>query len=214
MGGFNTASFVYWLMKALLHVNAKGLLLLCVLFLSPIVVFAKDFVIYDNVLEERAAQKIEEMGAELFTKSGIKVVLIAKKTGGEDIVTFEKNFAKDMTPPYVLLTLFSDEKKVDIYSSNGMEKEFDKEAILSPFPWRGTIIPLLTNQKKEASSSAALLNGYGDIVDQISAYRNIKLDSSIGSSNKITIEIVKIAIYGFVAVLVLIMLFKRMRNRG
>jgi hypothetical protein len=201
-------------MKALFHVNARGLLLLCVLFLTPIVVLAKDFVIYDNVLEEKAAQKIEEMGAELFAKSGIKVILIAKQTGEKDILTFEKNFAKELTSPYVLLTLFSDEKKVDIYSSAGMEKEFDKEAILSPFPWRGTLIPLLTNQKKEASSSAALLNGYGDIVDQISEYRKIKLESSIGSSNKITIEIVKIAVYGFVAVLVLIMLFKRMKNRG
>jgi len=204
-------------MKALLHVkDTKGLLLLCILFLAPIVVFAKDFVSYDNnnVLEDRTAQKIEEMGAELFAKSGVKVILIAKQTGDEDIRSFEKNFAKELTAPYVLLTLFLDQKKVDIYSSTGMEKEFDKEAILSPLPWRGTIIPLLTNQKKEATPSAALLNGYGDIVDQISEYRNIKLESSIGSSNKITIRIVKILIYGFVAVLVLIMLFKRMKNRG
>jgi len=204
-------------MKALLHVKyAKEFFLLCMFFLAPIVVFAKDFVIYDNnnVLEDRTAQKIEEMGAELFAKSGVKVILIAKQAENEEIRLFEKNFAKELTAPYVLLTLFLDEKKVDIYSSTGMEKEFDKEGILSPLPWRGTIIPLLTNQKKGATPSAALLNGYGDIVDQISDYRHVKLESSIGSSNKITIEIVKILIYGFVAVLVLIMLFKRMKSRG
>ena len=74
--------------------------------LLPVLVFAKDFVVYDDILEEKTAQKIEEMGHELFAKSGVKVILIAKKNGNENILAFEQNFAKDLTPPYALLTLF------------------------------------------------------------------------------------------------------------
>ncbi|KFL33523.1 hypothetical protein JU57_11020 [Sulfurospirillum sp. SCADC] len=202
-------------MRTFLHVKAKRLSLLCLLFFFPILVFAKEFVIYDETLEERTAQKIEEMGSELFAKSGVKVILIAKKSaGGENIIAYEQNFAKDLTPPYALLTLFLEEQKVDIYASTGLEKEFDKEAMLSPLPWRGTILPLLTTKKKEVSVGPALLNGYGDLVDQIAAYRNVKLESSIGSSNKTTISIVRLLIYGFVAVLVIIMLIRRMKKRG
>lgn len=189
-------------------------MLLCLLISFPVLVFAKDFVIYDDILEERTAQKIEEMGSELFAKSGVKVILIAKKSGGENILAYEQNFAKDLTSPYVLLTLFQAEQKVDIYASSGLEKEFDKESLLSPLPWKGTIIPLLTTKKKEVGVSPALLNGYGDLVDQIAAYRKIELESSIGNSNKTTISLVRVAIYGFVVVLVVMMLIRRMKKRG
>lgn len=202
-------------MDTLLHVKAKGLMLLCFIALLPVVVFAKDFVIYDDILEEKTAQKIEEMGSELFAKSGVKVILIAKKSGeGENILTYEQNFAKDLTPPYALLTLFQAEKKVDIYASAGLEKEFDREALLSPLPWKGTIIPLLTSKKKEVSVSPALLNGYAELVEEIAEYRKIELESAIGSANKTTINLVRLLIYGFMVIVVVLIIYKRIKSRG
>ena len=62
--------------------------------------------------------------------------------------------------------------------------------------------------------SPALLNGYADLVEQIAASRKIVLESSIGSSNKTTISVVKNLIYGFVGVLVVLMLIRRMRKNG
>ena len=201
-------------MKALFYIKAKKLMLLCLLFFLQASVFGKDFVIYDNILEERTAQKIEEMGSELFAKSGIKVFLIAKQSNNEEIIAFEKNFAKDLNSSYVLLTLFLEQKKVDIYASKDLETTFDKEAILSPLPWRGTIIPLLTTKKNDVSVGAALLNGYADIVEQIATSKQINLESAIGSSNKKTINFIRVGIYGFVGFLIILMLYKRMRNRG
>lgn len=202
-------------MKTLLHVGTKKLWLLCLISLLPVLVFAKDFVIYDDILEEKTAQKIEEMGSELFAKSGVKVILIAKKSGeGENILTYEQNFAKDLTPPYALLTLFQVEQKVDIYTSKGLEKEFDREALLSPLPWKGTIIPLLTSKKKEVSVGPALLNGYAELVEEIAAYRKIELESAIGSANKTTINIVRLLLYSFMAFVVVFIIYKRMKNRG
>lgn len=203
-------------MKSLVTIQkVKGLMLLCFLTLvCPQIVFAKDFVVHDSILEERTAQKIEEMGSELFAKSGVQVFLIAKQNSDEEIVAFEKNFAKDLNGSYVLLTLFQEQKKVDIYASSDMEKAFDKEAILSPLPWKGTIIPLLTTKKKDVSAGAALLNGYADIVEQIAAFKKVDLQSAIGSSNKTTINLVRLGVYGFVGFLVVLMLYRRIKNRG
>lgn len=202
-------------MKTLLHVKAKRLALLCLLTMLPMLVFAKDFVIYDDILEEKTAQKIEEMGSELFAKSGVKVILIAKKSGeGENILTYEQNFAKNLTAPYALLTLFQDDQKVDVYHSAGLEKEFDRESLLSPLPWKGTIIPLLTSKKKEVSVGPALLNGYAELVEEIAAYRKIELESAIGSANKTTINLVRILLYSFMAFVVVFIIYKRIKYRG
>lgn len=200
-------------MNKFLHVKARGFILFCLFFVVPLCLTAKEFVINEEVIEERAAQKIEEMGQELFQKSGIKVYLIAKKSGnGENIIAYEQNFVKDLTPPYALLTLFLEDQKVDIYNSPDLNKAFDKESMLSPLPWTGTILPLLTGKKKDVSVSAALLNGYGDIVDQISDSKKITLESSIGSSNKNTLGIFRFFIYGFLLVVAILILRKRMQK--
>lgn len=202
-------------MRTLLNVKTKKLWLLCFLALLSTSVFAKDFVIYDDILEEKTAQKIEEMGSELFAKSGVKVILIAKKSGeGENILTYEQNFVKDLRSPYVLLTLFQAEKKVDIFASAGMEKEFDREALLSPFPWSGTIIPLLTSKKNEVSIGPALLNGYAELVEEIAASRKIALESAIGNANRITINLVRLLIYGFMVGVVILIIYKRIKSRA
>ncbi|WP_223809710.1 TPM domain-containing protein [Sulfurospirillum multivorans] len=215
MGSINPKPFVYRLMKTLLHVKAKKLWLLCFIAFFPALIFAKDFVVYDDILEERTAQKIEEMGSELFAKSGVKVILIAKKSGeGENILAYEQNFVKNLTTPYVLLTLFQAEKKVDIYASEGLEKEFDREALLSPFPWSGTIIPLLTSKKNDVSVGPALLNGYAELVEEIAQYRKIELESAIGNANKTTINLVRLLIYGFMIIVVVLIIYKRIKSRG
>lgn len=201
-------------MRTFLHVKAKGLLLFCLLLLSPFTLSAQKFVLNeDKILDQRAEQKIEEIGNELFTKSGVKIYLIAKKSGsGENIVAYEQNFAKELSTPYAILTLFLDEQKVDIYHSVELGKEFDKEAILSPLPWRGTIIPLLTGKKKDASVSAALLNGYADVAEQIADFRKITLESAIGSSSRNTIGVFRLLVYGFLGVMIFLIIRKRMKK--
>lgn len=202
-------------MNTFLHVKAKGAFFFCLLLFLPFALHAQKFVFNEEkILDVRAEQKMEEIGNELFSKSGVKVYLIAKKSGnGENIITYEQNFAQNLTPPYAILTLFWEDQKVDIYHSLALGKEFDKEAMLSPMPWRGTIIPLLTGKKKDVSVSAALLNGYADLAEQIADYRKITLKSAIGSSNKNIIGVFRLLIYGFLGVMILLMIKKRMTKR-
>lgn len=203
-------------MKKRLHTKAKEVFLFCLFCFFPLFLSAGEYVSADaSLLDERAVAKMEEMGEELFKKTGIKVFLVAKNSGqGEDILSFQKRFTQELKTPFVLLTLFLEEKKLDIYHSDGLEKSFDKEAILSPLPWKGTIIPLLTQKKKEVGITPAVLNGYSDIVDQIALSKKITLESSIGSANKTTISWIKVLIYGSVGGLLLFVFLKRIRKNG
>lgn len=201
-------------MKFFFHIKAKGVMLFCLLFFVPMTLSAQNFVSNeDKILDDRVVHKIEQMGEELFQKSGIAVYLIVKKNGnGENIIAYEKAFAEKLSTPFALLTLFVEDQKVDIYHSPELGKEFDKEKILSPLPWRGSIIPLLTGKKQEANVSAALLNGYADIVEQIANFRKIELQSAIGSANKNIIGSLRIFIYGFLVIMVMLIVRKRMKK--
>jgi hypothetical protein len=103
---------------------------------------------------------------------------------------------------------------VDVYTSPGLEKEFDREALLSPLPWKGTIIPLLTSKKKEVGVSPALLNGYAELVEEIAQYRKIELESAIGSANKTTINLVRVLLYSFMAIVIVLIIYRRIKSRG
>ncbi len=174
---------------------------------------AKSFVVNEDVILQKTVGKIEQMANELYKKTGIKAYLIAKKSlEGKSIVEFEKEFAKKIKPPFVLLTLSLNDKKVDIYASAGVKKLFDKEAILSPYPWEGSIIPLLTGKKKNVSVSAALLNGYADLVERIAKNRGIKLQSGIGNTNKELISLLNISIFGFLFIVFGWYMYKRMKR--
>ncbi len=163
----------------------KKIFTLLVLLLFTVTLQAKKFVYNNGVILNKTEAKIEQMANELYSKTGISAYLLTKKKlNGESIVEYEKDFAKKLKPPYAILSIVLNEQKVDIYNSPDLKDTFDKSAILSPYPWEGTIIPLLTLKKKYVSVSAAMLNGYADMVERIAESKDIKLKSGIGSTNK------------------------------
>ncbi len=163
----------------------KKIFTLLVLLLFTVTLQAKKFVYNNGVILNKTEAKIEQMANELYSKTGISAYLLTKKKlNGESIVEYEKDFAKKLKPPYAILSIVLNEQKVDIYNSPDLKDTFDKSAILSPYPWEGTIIPLLTLKKKYVSVSAAMLNGYADMVERIAESKDIKLKSGIGSTNR------------------------------
>ncbi len=175
---------------------------LLVLFLFTMTLQAKKFVYNDGVILNKTEVKIEEMANELYEKTGISAYLLAKKRlDGQSIIEYEKDFAKKINPPFTMLVISLNEQKVDIYNSKDLDEDFDRDGILSPLPWSGTIIPLLT-QKKNYSVSAAMLNGYADMVQQIADSKDIELKSGIGSTNKDMIMVLRLGIYLFLIVVI------------
>lgn len=169
----------------------------------------------DNVLPQKTVDKIDQMGKELKDNTGVGVYLaIYENSNKSDILKIEKNLSKDLKDPFVLLTVLLDSKKLDIINSKELDERFDKEQILSPMPWSGSILPLLTSHSKnpKAAVEAAMLNGYADIVEQIADSYSVKLKSAIGSQNKLVYEIVKLIFYGTLLLIFINFLYRKLKK--
>lgn len=172
-----------------------------------------------NIISEAVEIKLNSIAQELKSKSGVSLDLLTiENVSGVNLKTEADIHIKTLKPPYVVLAIvpkdFSSKAgQLDIFASNDALALFDKEAVLSPFPQTGSIIPLLTQNKGKDIYNSSMLNGYADIADQIAASKNITLESSIGSQNRDTINIFRYLIYGSI-ILVIIVLIARKFNKG
>ncbi len=188
-------------MSNILVNTGRRVLILCA-FLIPIVASAEYVLVNDNIINDKVVQKIESLGSELYDNSGIGVYIsLPASLEKKSISKYENELASTLKKPYVLLTLAKNEEQVDIVFSEGLEDNFDKDAILSPFPWSGTIIPILAVKKENDKYNAAALNGYADIVEQIAASKGVVLKGALGNVNRDIYHYLKIGIYGFLLVL-------------
>lgn len=186
------------------------------LFLFSSLIFAQIILKNDAILPQKTINKIEEIGKELRQKTGVSLyVAVVKKMDQKKIVDFEKSLVKDLKPPFILLALSVEDQKVDIYSSDDVKKRFDKEQILSPYPWEGSIIPILTahfkNQK--AAIEAAILNGYSEIAEQVAKSYGIKLKSAIGNTNRNIYYWLRILFYSIIALIFANFIYRRYIKR-
>lgn len=169
----------------------------------------------DDILPQKTVNKIEEMGKELYEKTGVSVYLAAVKSlNDKNILEFEKNLSKNLKKPFILLTISINDKKIDIINSPELDNKFDKAQVLSPWPWSGSILPLLTTRSKnpKATIEAALLNGYADIVEQVANSYNVTLKSAIGSQNKVVFDILKILFYGIIILIIVKFTYGRFKR--
>lgn len=159
---------------------------------------------HDELIDPRAIAKINEIGTEVETKTGVKIYLFVKENYGiDDSLTMKEKFEKikiyenqllhNLNTPYVLITMSLDQTHLNLFTSPELESIIDKNEILNDY-----IIPLLASKDKNklfSKVSAALLNGYAQIGDEIAASKNIKLESSIGSGGKTFGTIWKVFMY-------------------
>jgi len=175
-----------------------GWLIATLTIFSVLNLFAKSDLILCNdngIVNSRAIGEIEKIGNELRGKTGVSVYLCAKKTiNGQKIKDFEKSLIGKMRKPFVLLSMSVDDQKVDIMTSKSDKKLLDVDSVLSPFG--GTIIPILTSRKSKDKYSAAMLNGYADITDRVASSLGVKLKSSVGDTNRILVDILRVIVYG------------------
>lgn len=177
--------------------------------------FGNVFLKNENIVDKRAVKRIEIMGKELKALTGISTYILAiNSLQGNKIVLYEQNISKTLKKPYILLTLSKEDKQVDIISSDDVSDKFDKKGILSPYPWSGTILPILASKDAKDKYSAAILNGYGDIVDQIATSYDKKLNSSIGNANKSVIGILKFIFYAFCVISIGIVIYRKRKKIG
>jgi len=144
-----------------------------------------------ELIDPRTIQKIDEMGKELFEKTGVNVYIYTKKSYLNKevkdkkekytlIKEYEESILTKVKNPYVLISVAVDNMHINMFNSEDLNKVVDKDRILDR-----AIVPILVSKDKNSiysKLSVALLNGYGEIVDIVAMeLKGIKLDSSIES---------------------------------
>ena len=161
----------------------------------------------DKLIDDRAKEKINQIGDEVKSKLGVNIYIYAKSNLGleENIKTKDKiDFIRNnesqiistLEKPYVLLSIAVEETHVNLLFSDDFNSVLDKDDILD-----GYVVPLLASKDKNtlfAKVSAATLNGYAAIADIIAESKQIKLESSIGNAGKISSTIWRVVMYTLV----------------
>ncbi|MDR1614749.1 MAG: TPM domain-containing protein [Campylobacteraceae bacterium] len=195
--------------------KSSRLIAAALLFFIPLLTCSahESYIFNDNkIVGEKAIDKINEMGAELFSKSNVSVyTFVSLSIGDVNKTEYWSNFTKELQEPYALLVMLTDDKVVDILYSPELEGRFDKDKILSPYPEIGSILPLLVLKKDYDNFTAAILNGFADIVEQIAVSYGITLESAIGSSNRSTLGWIRFIVYGMFALAFLFYIYKKVQ---
>ena len=184
------------------------LVFLVTLFITTVMGNQNPYIItHDDLIDQRAQDKILEIGNEAKQKLGINLYVDVKENNGIDrkierqeriemMKKVEANLVKDLPTPYAVLTIAVDQTYASILMSDDLKTIIDKDDILD-----GYVIPLLASKDKNtlfAKTSAACLNGFAQMADSVAKAKNIKLDSSIGSEGKVASTIWKMFMYTLV----------------
>ncbi|MDZ7818460.1 MAG: hypothetical protein U5K55_07535 [Aliarcobacter sp.] len=166
---------------------------------------AQEYILNDDkLIDDRAKEKINQIGTEVKSKLGVNIYIYAKSNLGldENIKTKDKiDFIKNnenqiistLEKPYILLSIAVEETHVNLLFSDDLKSVIDKDDILD-----GYVVPLLASKDKNtlfAKVSAATLNGYAAIADIIAESKQIKLESSIGNAGKVSSTIWRVVMY-------------------
>ena len=199
-----------------------GVILSLLLFLYSNLSAAQFILNDDKLIDDRAKEKINQIGDEVKSKLGVNIYIYAKSNLGldENIKTKEKiefirnnenQLVSTLEQPYVLLTIAVEETHVNLLFSDSLKEVLDKNDILD-----GYIVPLLASQDKNtlfAKVSAATLNGYAAIADTIAEANQIKLESSIGNAGKVSSTIWRVLMYTLIVLGLLAYTYAILRKR-
>ena len=199
-----------------------GVILSLLLFLYSNLSAAQFILNDDKLIDDRAKEKINQIGAETKSKLGVNIYVYTKSTLGLDeniktkdklevIRNHENQLLTTLEKPYVLLSVFVEETHVNLLFSDELKDVLNKDDILD-----GYVVPLLASKDKNtlfAKVSAATLNGYAAVADTIAESKNVKLESSIGNAGKISSTIWRVVMYTMIVVGLLAYTYAVLRKR-
>jgi len=191
----------------------KNIFLLFFIAIATLIAAPKTYIInHSGLMDDRAYSKINTIGNEVSTKLGVEIYLDIKGSNQIDprlpreqrykqVKSLEKKLLNEVksttTKPFIILTMAIDQYYTNIlYSNEELKKIVLKDDILDDY-----VIPLLASHDKnmrKSKVSAASLNGYAQIADELGEWKNIKLESSIGSEGKVVSEVWKVFMYTMV----------------
>ena len=192
--------------------------ILAFLLLSSTLLYAdetKRFILHnEEVVLEKAAEKMEEMMSELYEKTGIAIYLsaIAKLPQEHTITTYENELAQTLSGSFVLIAVSRLDQQIDLVASPDLEDRFSKNELLRKY-----IIPFFVERRRDVNPqqqmSAGLLNGVAHITDHFAEQEGVFLLSSIGSESENFIKGLMLVIKIMLALTIIAMFIAWYRSR-
>jgi len=148
--------------------NTRGLTALILSLLFSTSLFA-EYLYQDDVVQRDSFQsEIEEIGVELYEKTGVSLYLVMLRDLDENqtIAEYELAVAKEVKKPAVILSFVELKKQVQILASpSSLYDDFDKEQVLSPSAtFIGAVI-----------SSVMFARSFDDVKEFMSSYGGVIL---------------------------------------
>jgi len=169
-------------------------------------------ILKDDLLKPEAANLIEQMGNELFSKTGMNEYVVATNENFPErfnLVAYSKKYEANLSKPYVML-IFAPNALITqksgqkgrvavIPSSQNVAALYNKSDVMD-----ATIDVVATKDKnsKEDKFNIGIVQGFSELADQIAASKKVKLKTTIPNDTRTIIGYIKILVY-FGALLVL-----------
>jgi len=163
------------------------------------------YILQDNILKPQAVQMIEEIGDELFQKTGVRSYLIATNEAFPEkfnFVEYTQYFESNMTKPYVVFVFapyaiirpdIEDRGRVGfIACCDEIKKLYDYEAVRDATV---DIIAVKDNNSPEDKHNIGVLQGYSTLADQIASSEGIVMTKTIPDGTSLVITILEILVY-------------------
>ena len=148
--------------------NTRGLTALILSLLFSTSLFA-EYLYQDDVVQRDSFQaEVEEIGTELYEKTGVSLYLVMQRDLGENqtLAAYDLALAKELKQPAVILSFVELKRQVDILAyPPSLYADFDKEQILSPSAtFIGAVI-----------SSIMFAKSFDDVKEFMSSYGGVIL---------------------------------------
>lgn len=118
-----------------MRILSRGLFALVLSFVFQSQLFA-EYLYKDEVVHRQGfTQEVEQLGSELYQKSGVAVrlIMLRELPDGIDMYQYEENLLKDFNEPTVLLVFSEMDSQVDIQVNDpSLYKYFNRKQVLSP----------------------------------------------------------------------------------
>ena len=162
-------------------------------------------ILKDDLLKPEASKLIEQMGNELFSKTGMNGYVVATNENFPEkfnLVEYSKKYEANVSKPYVML-IFAPNAVITkesgqkgrvalIPSSKDLVDLYSKSDVID-----ATIDVIAAKDKntKEDKFNIGLVQGFSELADQIATSKNVKLETTIPNDTRTIIGYVKILVY-------------------
>ena len=183
-------------------------------------------ILKDDILKIEASTLINEMGDELFQKTGINGYVIATNEPfpvGFNFVDYSKKFEKQMSKPYVLY-IFATQAKItediDMRGRVGLIPSSDE--VRSLYDYNRVrdagidVVAVKDSNEDEDKHNIGVLQAFSELADNIAESKGVELTKTIPNDTQVMVWVLRFFIYaGSILVLWIYVIrprYERMKN--